>query len=91
MVNNLTAAKFQEWTANAKSTLGRTAIKYHEGILMRDRVGDERLGELADAVWQAYKEGLVSLSQVRVQRPSPIGTLDENSAEPACGYYAERL
>lgn len=40
-------------------------IAYHSGLLMADRQRHASLNDLARAVWKAYEQGRVALTQVR--------------------------
>ena len=84
----LTAASVNDWIANVKQG---TVLPYHDGLLMLDRLRDERLDAAASALLAASDRGEVRLLQKRIEKPSPTGMRQELRAEPACQYFAVRL
>ncbi len=60
----ITKAAFLEWVKGARPGERR---HYHIGLLLADREYVLKLDALADAVWAAYKDGLVTLMQRRVE------------------------
>ena len=84
----LTAGSFQEWLANC--SVG-AVLKYHDGLLMKDRLRDAVLDELASRIMKAVDKGDVLVYQERVVGVSPEGTKPVDQAEAACLYLVMKV
>lgn len=87
-MERMTVQNRDEFHAALNFTLQRgDHIVYHTGLLMFDRLmpasmrqhpGVEKLNQLADAIWRAYKAGKVTLVQRKI-------------SERGCEYIAVKL